>query len=168
MHISNYSRVFEVNEGVVDEDSISGQGVEEPEVSIFDPNAIEVRRGEGSSVKGCGILTSAFATDADKMSVFVDTLVANVLGSLCLSFLVKEDDRVKMGLSPVVPYPPLTRVVGILKITSKRGCDADRLGGGSGSGDGRLVLGEVNGLIAVDAIVGHVWLGEIKDVGYEE
>jgi len=52
MNISDDPRIFEVNEGVVNKESTSGQGVEDVEVSIFDPDTVEIGRGEGLSVKG--------------------------------------------------------------------------------------------------------------------
>jgi len=168
MHVSNNPRIFEVNEGIVDKDSASRQGVEEPKVSVFDSGTIEVRRGKGSSMKRCGILATTFAVDADKVGIFIDAPVRNVPSGLRLPFLIKEDDGVEMGLSAVVPYPPLTRMVGILKVTSERRRDMDRFGRGSGSGDGRLVLGEADGLVAVDAVINHVWLGEVKNTGYKK
>ena len=63
------------------------------------------------------------------MSVFIDAPVTDILGSFRLPFLIEEDNGVEVRLSPVVPHPPFTRVVGILKITSKWGGKTDRLGG---------------------------------------
>ena len=135
--------------------------MENPKISIFDSGTIEIRGGKGSSVKRCGVLVSAFATDADKVSILVNTSVTNVLGSLRLSFLIEKDDGIKMRLSPVIPYPPLTRMVGILKVTSERGCEVDRFGGGSGSGNGGLVLSKSYRLITINAVVAHVWFSEV-------
>ena len=101
--------------------------MEDVEVSIFDPSAIEIGRGEGPSMKGGRIFTSPFAANAHQMSVFVNAPVANILGSLCLSFFIEEDDGVEVRLSSVILYPPFTRVIGILKVASKWGSKADRL-----------------------------------------
>ena len=138
------------------------------EISVFDPSTIKIRRRKGLSMKGGRVLAGALAPNTDKVSVFVDAPITNVLGSLCLPFLVEEDDGVEVGLSAVILYPPFTRMVGILEVADEWRSKADRFGGGSGSGDGRLVLGETDGLVTVDAVVGHVWLGEIEDVRYKE
>jgi len=142
--------------------------VEDVEVSIFDPSTVEIGRGEGPSVEGGRVLVGTLATNTDQMSVFVDTPVTDVLSSLCLSFLVEEDDGVEVRLSSIILHPPFTRVVGILKVASKWGGKVNRLRGGSGSGDGRLVLSEADRLITVDAVVIHVRLGEVKNTRDEK
>jgi len=142
--------------------------VKDVEISVFDPSTVKVGRRKGLSMKGGRILVGTLALNTDKVSVFVDAPIADVLGSLHLPFLVEEDDGVEVGLSAVVPYPPFTRVVGILEVAGEWRSKANRFRGGSGLGDGRLVLGEAGGLVTVDAIVGHVWFSKIKDVRYEE
>jgi len=142
--------------------------VEDIEVSVLNSNLIEIRRGKGLSVKGGGVLLIALAANADKVSVFVDTPVADVLGGFCLSFLIKEDNGVKMRLSTVILYPPFSRVVGVLKVTSKWGSKANGFRRGSGSGDGMLVLSEADRFVTVDTVVIHVWLSEVKNARDEE
>jgi len=129
MYVSDDSWVFEVDQGIVDKKSTSGRGVEDVEIGVFDPSVIEIGGGESLSMKGGGVFASALAANANQMSVFVNAPVTDILGSLRLSFLVEEDDRVKVGLSSVIPYPPFTRVVGILKVTSEWGSKTDRLRG---------------------------------------
>ena len=130
--------------------------MEDIEVSVFDSSPVKIGGGEGSSMKGSGVVSIALAMNADKMSILVDTSVTDISSSLRLSFLVKEDDRVKVRLSTIIPYPPFARVVRILKVTSKWGGKTNRLRRGSGSGDGRLVLGKADRLVTVDTIVIHV------------
>ena len=142
--------------------------MEDVEVGVLNSSLVEIRRGKGSSVKGGGILLIALATNADKVSVFVDAPVADILGGFCLSFLVKEDDGVEMRLSTIIPYPPFSRVVRVLKVASKRGGKANGLRGGSGSSDGWLVLSEADGFVTVDAVVIHIWLGEVENTRNEE
>jgi len=142
--------------------------VEDVEVSVLDPNSIEIGRGEGLSMEGGGVFLIALATNANKVSIFVDTPVTNILSSFSLSFLVEEDNRIKVGLSTIILYPPFTRVVGVLKVASKWGGEANRLRGGSGSGDGRLVLSEANGFVTVDTVIIHVRLSKVENVGNEE
>ena len=122
---------------------------------------MEVRRGKGSSVKGSRILVFPFVAYPYKVSVFPNAPIGNVLSCFCLSFFVKEDDGVEMGLSSVVPYPSLTRVVRILEVASKGGGNADRFGRGCGTGDHGLVLCEASRFIAVNAVLTHIWFGEV-------
>ena len=168
VYISDYPRVFEVDQGVVDKETTSGRGVEDIEVGVLDSSLVEIGRGEGSSVKGGGIFSIALAMNADKMSIFVDTPVADVLGGFRLSFLIKEDDGVEVRLSTVVLYPSFTRVIGVLKVTSKWGGKVNRLRGGSGSGDSRLVLSEANRFITVDTVIIHVQLSEVENTRDEK
>ena len=48
------------------------------------------------------------------------------------------------------------------------GGDVNGLGGRCQPSDGRLVLRKANWLIAVNAVITHVWLGEVYDVGNKE
>jgi len=142
--------------------------VKDIEIGVLDPSSVEVGRGEGLSVKRGGIFLIALSTNADKMSVFIDTPVADILGSLCLSFLVKEDNGVEVRLSTIILYPSFTRVVGVLKVTSEWGGEANRLRGRSGSGDSRLVLSKMGRFVTVNAVVIHVRLSEVENARDEE
>ena len=81
-----------------------------------------------------------------------------------MSFLVKEDNRVKVGLCSFVLYPPFARVIRILKVAGERGCEANGFGWGSGPGDGRLILSELYWFIAINAVIAHVWFCEVQDM----
>jgi len=142
--------------------------MEDVEVGVFDSSSVEIGRGECSSMKGSGVFLIVLAKNANKMGVFVDASVADVSGSLCLSFLVKEDNGIEVGLSTIIPYPPFTRVVGVLKVASEWGGKANRLRGRSGSGDGRLVLGKAGRFVTVDTVVIHVQLSEVENARDEE
>ena len=142
--------------------------MEDVEVGVFDSSLVEIGRGEGSSVKGGGVFLIALAMNTDKMSIFVDTSVTDISGGFCLSFLVKEDNGIEVRLSTVIPYPPFARVVGVLKVASKWGGKANRLRGGSGSGDGRLVLSEADRFVTVDTVIIHIRLSEVKNVRNEK
>jgi len=121
VHIGDDPRIFEVNESVVNKKMTSRRGVEYVEVSVLDPNTIEVGRGEGLSVERGRIFATAFASHTYKVSILVDTLVANVLGSFSKSFLVEKDNGVEMGLGSIIMYPPFSGMVRVLEVTSKRG-----------------------------------------------
>ena len=103
--------------------------MEDVEVSIFDPRSIEVWGGEGSGMKRGGVLVVALASHSYKMSIFSNAPITNILSCFCLSLLVEEDNGVEMGLSSIIPYPPIARMIQILEITSEGGSDANGLGG---------------------------------------
>ena len=161
VYVCNDPWIFKVNESVVDKKATSGGGMENIEVGVFDPRAIEVGRGEGPSVKGGGILVMPFVPYPYKVSVFPNDSIANIPSCLCLSILIEEDNGIEMRLSPIIPHPPFARVVGVLEVTSKGGGKVDRFGRGCGSGDSGLVLCKVHWLITVNAIFAHVRLGEV-------
>jgi len=142
--------------------------MEDVEVSVLDSSSVKIGRGEGSSMKGGGVFPIALATNANKMSIFIDTPVTNISGDFCLSFLVKEDNGIEVRLSAVIPYPSFTRVVGVLKVASKWGGKANRLRRGGGSGDGRLVLSEVDRFVTVDTVVIHVQLSKVENARNEK
>jgi len=142
--------------------------MEDVEVSVLNSSSVEIRRGKCSSMKGGGVFLITLMANADKMGIFVDASVTDVLGSLCLSFLVEEDNGVEVGLSTIIPHPPFTRVVGVLKVASEWGGEANRLRGGSGSGDGRLVLSKADRFVTVNAVVIHVRLSEVENARDEE
>ena len=142
--------------------------MEDVEVSIFDPKTVEVGRRERSSMERGGVLAITFASYAYKVSIFVNTPVTDVFGGLGESFFIKKDDGIEVWLSPVVPYPPFARVVGVLEIASQRGCKPNRLRRGGGPRDSRVVLGETNRFVSIDTVFTHVWINKVEDAGDEE
>ena len=119
-------------------------------------------------MEGGRVLAIALASHSYKMSVFSNAPVTNVLSCLRLSFLVEKYDGIKVGLGPIISYPPFARVIWVLEVTSKGGSEADGLRRGRGSSDGRLILCEVNWFITVDTIFAHVRLSEVYNAGDEE
>jgi len=142
--------------------------VEDVEIGVLDPSLVKIGRGEGLSIKGGGVFPITLVMNTNKMSIFIDTPVTDVSGGFCLSFLVKEDDGIEVRLSTIIPYPSFTRVVGVLKVASKWGSEANRFRRGSGSSNGRLVLSEADRLVTVDTVVVHVWLSEVKNARDKE
>ena len=161
MYVSNNPWVFEVNKSIVNEEPTSGRRVEDVKVSVFDPGMVEVGRGEGPSMEGSRVLAFSLATYPYEVSVFPNAPVRNVLGRFCLSFFIEEDYRVEMGLGPVIPYPPFTRVVRVLEVTSKRGSKTNRLRWGCRPSNHGLILCEVSRLVTINAILTHIWFSEV-------
>ena len=135
--------------------------MENVKVSVLNPSAVEVGRGEGPSMKRSGILAFSLATYSHKVGVFPNASVRDVLGCFCLAFLIEEDDGIKVGLSTIILYPPFTQVVRVLEVTGKGGGKANGLGRGCGPGNSGLILCEMNRFVTVNAILTHIWFGEI-------
>ena len=142
--------------------------MENVEVSVFNPNAIKVWGGEGSSMKGGGVLAMTLASHAYEVSIFVDASIADVASCLSESFLVEENDGVQVGLSPIVQDPPFTRVIGVLEVASQGRCEANGLRGGSRPSNSGVVLSEAEGLIGVDTVFAHVGVNEVNETRDEE
>ena len=142
--------------------------MEDVEVSVFDPNAIKIWGGEGSSMKGGGILAMTLAPYAYKVSIFVDASIAYVASCLSESFFVKENNGVQVGLSPIVPDPPFTRVIGVLEVASQGRCEANRFGGRGRSSNGGVVLSKTKRLVGVDTIFAHIGVNEVDDTRDKE
>ena len=135
--------------------------MENLEVSVFDPRAVEVWGGERLSIEGSEILTIPLTLYSHKVSVFSNAMVRDKLSHLSVSFLIEEDDRVKVGLCAVILYPSFTRVIGILKVASEGGCKTNGPRWGSGPGNGRLILSESYWFVTIDTVVAHVWFCEV-------
>jgi len=131
------------------------------EVGVFDPRTIEIWGGERLGMKSSGVFSTSLVSYSYKVNIFSNTPIGNVPSHLSVSFFVKEDDGVKVGLSSFVPYPSFTGVVGVLKVTSKGGCKTNGLGWGSRPSNGRLVLSELHQFVAIDAVVAHIWFSEV-------
>ena len=142
--------------------------MEDVEVSVFDPNAVEVGRGKCSSVKGSRIFVAPFALYPYKVSIFPNAPVRDVSGRLRLPFLIEENDGVEVGLSSIVPHPSLTRVFWVLEITSEGGSKTDRFRRGGRPSDGGVVLSETDGFVGVDTVFTHIGVDEVDDTRNKE
>ena len=168
MYIGDDPRVFEVDQGIVDKEAASRGRVEDVEVRILDPNAVEVGGGKCSGVKRGRVFAVALASYSYKVSVLSNTPIRDIPSRLRLSFLIEENDGVEVGLSSVISYPPFSRMVGILEITSEGRGKPDGFGRGSGPSDSGVVLGEADRFVRVYAVVVHVGIDEIYDAGNKE
>ena len=142
--------------------------MEDVEISIFNPRVIKVWRGKGSSVEGGRVLAITLASHSYKMSILLNTSITDVLGCFRLPFFIEEDDGVEVGLSSIVPYPSIARMVWVLEIASERGGKADGFRGRCGSSNSGLILCEVDWFVTVNAVFAHVGLSEVYDAGNKE
>jgi len=91
VYVSDNTRVFEVYDGVVDEKLGGRRGMENIEVVILDPNAIEIWGGVCTCVKGNGVFrVPPFANPYD-MSINPNLSEGDVSCYLILPILVEED-----------------------------------------------------------------------------
>ena len=133
------------------------------------PERLKFGEGKAQAWRGVEYSRSPFlSSHSYKMGVFSDAPIADVSSCLRLPFLVEEDDGIEMRLGPIIPYPPFTRVVGVLEVASEGGGKTNGLRGGRGPGDYGLVLREADWLVAVNAVLAHVSLSEVYDAGNKE
>jgi len=167
INISDYARVFEVYNGIVDEESRSGGRVKNIEVVIFDPRAVEIGRGMCMCMKGDGVLGISLFANSYDVSVNPDLSKSDVLCNLILPILIEEDQRVLPCITTVVLAPPSSWVVRVIKLFSELG----NVGNGArsgGKGDGGVIRSESDWLLALNVIVQHVPLNSVKDLRDEE
>jgi len=69
INVSNNTRILEINNGIVDEESGSGGRVENVKVVIFDPRAIEIGSRVCTCMEGDGKLRVAMLASPYKVSI---------------------------------------------------------------------------------------------------
>ena len=105
INISNDTRVFEVYDGIVDEESGGGRRVEDVEIVILDPRAIEIGRRVCACVKGNRVFGVSPFTNSYNMSVNSNLSEGNVSHYFVLPILVKEDEGVLPRITAVILTP---------------------------------------------------------------
>jgi len=150
--VSNNTRIPEIDDGVVDKKSGSGRGVENVEVVIFDPRAIEIGSGMCTCMKGDGKLRVAMLASPYKVSVNPDLPEGDIACHLILPILVEEDKRVLPHITAVVLAPSISWMVRVLELLSKLRDvgDGARCGG---EGNGRVVPSEPNWFVVLYVVV---------------
>jgi len=150
--VSNNTGILEIDDGIVDEKSGSGGRVENVEVVIFDPRAIEIGSGMCTCMEGDGKLRVATLASPYKVSIDSDLPEGDITCHLILSVLIEEDKRVLPRITAVVLAPSSSWMVWILKLMSK----LRDVGNGArcgGEGNGRVVLSEPNWFIVLHIAV---------------
>jgi hypothetical protein len=109
--ISNNSRVFEVSESLVDECASGMGGMEQVVVHVFQTWVIEVGGRKWLHMEWKGINNTTFSTSAHKVHLISNGLVGDVLGGLCLTKLIYENEWVVPKVSCIKLLPAFTRVV---------------------------------------------------------
>ena len=146
-NISDNTRVPEINDGVVDEESRGGRRMENVEVVVFDPGTIEVGSGMCSCMEGDRILGVAALVSPYKMSVDPNLPKDNIACYLILSVLIEEDKWVLPCISTVVLAPPSSWMVWVKLLSELR--DIRNGTRCRGEGDGGVVLSKPNWFIVL-------------------
>ena len=150
--ISDDTRVLEIDDGVVDEESGSRGGVENVEVVILDPRMVEIGGGMCMCMKGDGEFRVAMLASSYKMSVDPNLSEGDVACHFILAILIEEDKQVLPRITTVVLAPSGPWMVWIIKLLSK----LRDVGNGTrcgGEGDGRVVLSEPNWFVVLHVVI---------------
>ena len=155
--VSNNTRVLEIYNGIVDEESRGGGGVKDVKVIVFDPRTVKVGGGVCSCVEGNGILGVALLTNSYKVSVHADLSKGDIMCHLILTILVEEDKWVLLRITTVIFAPPVSWMIWIIKLFGELRDVGDRARCG-GEGNGRVVLSKPNWFITLYIAIRHVTL----------
>ena len=152
INVSDNTRILEINNGIVDEESGSGGGVENVEVVIFDPRAIEIGSGMCACMERNGEFRVAMLASPYKVSINPDLPEGDITCHLILSILIEEDKRVLPCITAVVLAPSNSWMVWVIKLLSK----LRDVGNGArrgGKGDGGVVLSEPDWFVVLHVVV---------------
>jgi len=167
INISNNTRVFEIYDGIVDEESGGGGGVENVEVIVFDPRIVEIGRGMCLCVKGNRELRVALFANSYNVSIHTDLSKSDIACHLILTILIEEDKGILLHITVVIFTPPISWMIRIVKLVSKLGDVGDGTRHG-GEENGRVVLSKPNWFIVLYVIVRHVVFDFVKNLGDEK
>ena len=167
INISDNTRILEIDDSVVDEETRGGGGMENIEVVIFDPGAVEVGSGMCACMKGDRILRVTPFAEPYNVSIDTNLPKGDILCHLILSVLIEEDKQVLLCITAVILAPSSSWMIWVIKLLSELRDvgDGARCGG---ERDGGIVLSEANWLITLHVIIRHVSLNLLKDLGNKE
>ena len=167
INVSNNTRILEIDNGIVDEESGSGGRVENVKVIIFDPGAIEIGSRVSTCMEGNGMLGVATLVSPYKVSIDPSLSEGDIACHFVLPVLIEEDERVLLCITAVVLAPSNSWMVRIIKLLGKLRNVGDGTGCG-GEGDGRVVCGKPDWFITLHVVVRHVALDFVKNLGNEK
>ena len=117
--VSNNTGILEINDGIVDKESRSGGRVEDIEVIIFNPRAVEVGSRICTCVKGDGEFGITMLASPHKVSINPNLSKGDVTCYFVLPILIEEDKQVLLCITVVILAPPGSWVVWIVKLLSE-------------------------------------------------
>jgi len=150
--ISNNTGVLEIYNGIVDEKSRSGRGVEDIEVIIFDPRVVEIGGGVCSYIKGNGVFRVSLFANSYNVGIDPHLSEGNVSCYFVLTVLIEEDKGVLPCITAVVLAPSISWVIQVVKLLSKLGNvgDGTRCGG---KGNGGVIFSKPNWFVTLNIVV---------------
>ena len=152
INISNNTGILKIDNGIVDEKLGSGGRVENVEVVIFDPGAIEIGSRVSTCMEGNGKLRVAMLASPYKVSIDPSLPEGDVACHLVLPVLIEEDERVLSRITAVILTPSNSWVVRVIKLLGKLRNIGDGTGRG-GERDGGVILSEPNWFVILHIVV---------------
>jgi len=152
INVSDNTGIFEIDDGVVDKESGSGGWVENVEIIIFDPRAIEIGSRVCTCVKGNRKLGVTLFASSYKMSVDPNLPESDVACHLILPVLVEEDKWVLPHITAVILTPSSSWMIWVFKLLSKLRDVGDGARRGR-KGDGGVIPSKPNWLVILYVVV---------------
>ena len=152
INVSDNTRILEIDNSIVDEESGSGGRVEDVKVVIFDPGTIEIGSRMCACMEGDGELRIAVLASSYKVSIDPNLPEGDVTCHFILPVLIEEDERVLPRITAVILAPSSSWMVRVIKLLGKLRNVGDGAGCG-GEGDGRIIPGEPNWFVALHIVV---------------
>jgi len=152
INISNNTRILEIDDGIVDEESGGGGGMENVEVIIFDPGTIEIGSGMCTCMKRDRKFRVPMLASPYKVSIDPNLPEGDIACHLVLPVLIEEDKQVLPRITAVVLTPSGSWMVWVIELLSK----LRDVGNGTrcgGEGDGRVVLSKPKWFVVLYIIV---------------
>ena len=167
INVSDNARVFEIYDGIVNEELGGGRRVENVEVIILDPRMIEIGRGVCLCMKGDGVFRVSLFIDSYNVSINPDLSEGDVLRYFILPILIEEDKRVLPRITAVVLAPPISWVIRVVELLSELGNIGDGAQHGR-KGNGRVISSESYWLIALNVVIQHIPFNFVEDLRDEK
>ena len=150
--VSNNTRVFEVYDGIVNEELGGRGGMENIKVVILDPRAVEIGGRVCTCVEGNSKLGVTPFASSYKVSVDPKLPESDIACHLILPVLVEEYKWVLLRITAVILAPPSSWMVWVVKLLSKLRDVGDGTRCGR-EGDGGVILSEPNWFVTLHVVV---------------
>ena len=105
INVSDNARIFKFYDSVVDEKSRGGRRMEDVEVVIFDPRAIEIGGGVCPCMKGNGVFGVTLLASPYEVCVDPNLSKGDVSRDFVLPILIEEDEGVLPQITTVILAP---------------------------------------------------------------
>ena len=117
--VSDNTRVFEIDNGIIDEESGGRGRMKNVEVIIFDPRMIEIWCGMHSCIKGDRVLGVAALANPYNVSINANLSKGDVACHLILTILIEEDKWVLLHVTMIIFTPPSSWMVRVIELFSE-------------------------------------------------